>query len=376
MRLVFSCLLVLGTVSLYAVAKPDVDTKLSKSVDRSFSVSSNANFTLINKYGQVVINTWDKDSIKVNAKITAFGKDYSDANKLLDRVDIDFRQTGSYVTVTTLLDRKSGFFKELWNNISDYSKTLLSKTKLEIDYEIYMPATINLELQNKFGDLYLAEMYGKCDINIMHGNMRANRFHGVSSVEVAYGDIKIKELSSGVLTLKTVEGELLEAGNIELRSSTSHLTIKKVDKLELDSRNDKSLRIKEVNRLMGKSLFSKIEVERLVKNADLDMNYGQIDFEGIPFSFSRIRLDGKYTDISLMFDPDSYITVDITAKTEQLNIPEVRGDIQKEYLDKKKVIHVTGSIGEKNNYPGYVEINSSGGEVALELSGVRHSVNK
>ena len=292
-RLVFSVLLAVFCTSLWAGTGPGSDTKLTKSIDRSFRVSKNSHFELVNKYGQIIINTWEKDSIKLNVTITAYGKNYSEAEKLLDRVDIDFRQTGQYLTTETLLDRRSGFFKELWNNISDYSKTLLSKTKLEVDYQVYMPTTVDLDLDNKFGDIYLGEIDAKCDINIMHGNLRANRIHKTSNIEVAYGDVKIKELAAGRLTLKTVEGDILTLGDVQLKSSSSEIYIKKADKIDIDSRSDKKLRFEEVNRLSGKGLFSKFEIDRLAKSLDLDMNYGEINAASIPFSFSKINVEGK-----------------------------------------------------------------------------------
>ena len=375
-RLAFSVLLTAFCTSLWAGDVTSNDTKLTKSIDRSFRVSSNSHFELVNKYGQIIINTWDKDSIKMNVTITAYGKNYGDAEKLLDRVDIDFRQTGQYLTAETLLDRRSGFFKELWNNISDYSKTLLSKTKLEVDYQVYMPTTVDLDLENKFGDIYLAEIDAKCDINIMHGNLRANRIHKNSTIEVAYGDVKIKELASGRLTLKTVEGDILTLGDVQLKSSSSEIYIKKADRVDIDSRSDKKLRFEEVNRLSGKGLFSKFDIEKLTKSLDLEMNYGEVNAMNIPFSFSKIDIDGKNTDILLKFDPGAYLEVDIHAKEEDLLIPSDGRSYTKEYTDdKQKYVHVRGTLGEKNNYPGYVYINAGGGEVSLELSGLNHSVN-
>ena len=240
-----------------------------------------------------------------------------------------------------------------------------------------MPTTVDLDLDNKFGDIYLGEIDAKCDINIMHGNLRANRIHKTSNIEVAYGDVKIKELAAGRLTLKTVEGDILTLGDVQLKSSSSEIYIKKADKIDIDSRSDKKLRFEEVNRLSGKGLFSKFEIDRLAKSLDLDMNYGEINAASIPFSFSKINVEGKNTDIFVKFDPGVYLEVDIQAKEEDLSIPADSRSLTKKYTDdKEKYVHIKGTLGEKNNYPGYVYINSYGGEVSLELSGLSHSVNK
>ncbi len=377
MKLVFSLMVLLLSTGTYAVNGPSDDSQRSKSVERTFKVTPDGYFEVTNKYGQIIVNTWENDSIKINAEITAHGKDYEDARKLLSRVEVDFRQTGQYLTVETLLDRKSGFFKELWNNISDYSKTLLSKTKLEIDYTIYVPRSINLEVENKFGDLYLSEITGKCDINISHGNLRSNVIHGQSNIEVAYGDVKIKKMEAGRLTLKTVEADILELGDVILKSSSSNILIKKADQVDIDSKSDKSVRFEEIQRLTGESLFSNIELEGLEKSLDLNMNYGDLEVENVAFSFSKIDLEGKYADISLHFEPNTYLQADITAKEDLLSIPTNGTSLEKTYSDdKKKYVNMKGTIGQKNNYPGYLYVNSSGGEVSIRLQGTQHSVNR
>ncbi|GAA0891955.1 hypothetical protein GCM10009122_16340 [Fulvivirga kasyanovii] len=376
-KLIFS--VVLCACFLQAPAKPgdNDDTKLTKTIERDFSMPKNGYLELINKYGQVVINTWSKDSVKVKVKITAYGKDYSDAEKMLERVDIDFRSTSPYLTIETMLDRKSGFFKELWNNISDYSKTLLSKNKIEIDYEIFMPETMALDIENKFGDIYMHEVSGKCNINLMHGNLRANKFNASSNIEVGYGDVRIKQLTEGLLVLKGVEAEIAKLGNVEVKSSSSEVNIKEAGKVTLDSRGDQRFNIDKVSILEGKVTFSRIELQEMEKTLDLDMNYGELRVKSIPFSFNKINLSGKYTDITLDFMPNSYLEVDISAKEESLFLPRENVKLDKAYTDEKqKYVRVKGRIGNKTNYPGNVYINSPGGDVTINLSGLQHSVNK
>lgn len=377
MRSVYSLLFLWIAASAFAEVRPKEATTESKTYERSFKVAPDSYLEITSKYGQIIVNTWDKDSIQVKAKVTAHGKDYSDARKLLSRVDVDFSQTGQYLSVETMLDRKSGFFKDLWNSVSDYSKTLLSKTKLEVDYTLYVPSSINLEVENKFGDLYLSEIKGKCDLSITHGNLKANVIHGSSSIEVGYGDVKIKELKTGVLTLKTTDTDIQLLGDVTLKSASSHVRIKKADQLNLDSRSDKSLRFEEVNRVTGKSLFSKLELGQVNKTIDLNMNYGEIRADNVAFSFSKIDLEGKYTDVYLKFAPDTYLQADITAKEDQLSVPVDGVVLERNYEDeKKKYVNIKGTMGEKNNYPGYLFINSLGGEVSISLYGIAHSVNK
>lgn len=377
MKLIFSVILFFLFFQVVARPPDKDDTKLTKTIDRDFGVPKNGFLELINKYGQVVINTWDKDSVKVKVRITAYGKDDSDAEKMLERVDIDFRKISTYLTIETVLDRKSGFFKELLNNINDYSKTLLSKNKLEIDYEIFMPETMHLDLENKFGDVYVQEMKGKVDIIVTHGNLRAGRFLASARIEAGYGDVKIKEMKEGRLLLKGVKADIGKLGDVDLSSSSSEIIIKEADQLRLDSRSDRRLQINRASHIYGKATFSKLEVQELDKTLDLNMTYGEVRVIQIPFSFSKINIEAKYTEIALDFHPGSYVEADITALEETLSLPSVNNNLDKRYIDEKhKYVQVTGKMGSKNNYPGYLYINSSGGEVSVNLEGLQHSDTK
>ncbi|WP_202241891.1 DUF4097 family beta strand repeat-containing protein [Fulvivirga sediminis] len=365
--------LALGVVK----AEEKEDTKSIRLIEKSFNVEAGGFLELMNKYGQVDVHTWNKDSVKVKVEIVGYGKDEDDAEKLTDRVNIDFNKTGQYLIIETILDRKSGFFKELWNNINDYSKTLLSKNKIEINYEIYMPRSFNLELDNKFGDVYLHELFGKCEVRVTHGNLRANKFNGTTKIDVGYGDIRIKELSDGQLILKSVEGEVLKMGKVDINSVSSDLRIVEANDITLESKSDRKLIFEKLNYIKGNTSFSELEIESLNKSADMDMSYGSVSFKSVPFSFNKIDIRSKYTDVFLDFFPNSYLKVDITAKDENLRLPFENVKTKKEYLDdKQKEVRVTGRIGVETNYLGYVNIEANGGDISLSLSGVKQSANK
>ncbi|UII22525.1 hypothetical protein [Fulvivirga ligni] len=376
MKLIFNCLALLLCISFVAKANSGTDHKSTKKIQKAYDMPANGYLEVFNKYGQVVISTWEKDSVQVNITITGFGKDEEDAQKMLDRVDIDFNKTGQYLTMETLLDRKSGFFKEVWNNINDYSKTILSKNKLEIDYEIFMPATMHLELDNKFGDVYLQELSGQCDIKIMHGNLRANRINAYSQIDIGYGDIRIKEFKKGRLTLKSVEGEIKKLGQVDLQSSSSALIIEEAENIIIDSRSDRKLVFQNLNSIKGKSTFSEIEIEELQKTADLNLTYGYMSIKSIPFSFNKINVESRYTDINLAFYPNSYLKIDITGREEDIRLPKENAKTKTDYLDeKKRDVRITGEIGDKSNYPGELFIKSAGGEINLSLSSLKQSAN-
>ena len=364
MKSLFKIALILLPGLVYA-GDPN-DDQVSRTVTRSYSMTNEGNLELINKYGQVVITQWDKDSVSFNIEIIGYGKTRSDARKTLERVDIDFDKTSQYLTVETVFDRASNFVVEVWKNFSDESRAILSKSKIEINYEIFVPAGMDITLDNRYGDVFLNEMDGKLNLEIMHGNLRANNINSNSTVQVGFGDVRIKYLKSGRLDLKAADGNIVKVGNIDINSGSSELVIREADRVRIDSRSDKRIRLNDVKSLSGKGLFSNISVGTLRNSLEMDMSYGDIRAENILFNFSRIDIDSKSTDMDLHLNSKSYITVEIEGNEQDMFLPMVFNNLDRKQTDsKKKLVLLSGKVGSRNNYPAILNIYAQGGDVNI-----------
>ena len=351
----------------------DNDSKVSKTISERYLMPKNGHLDIINKYGQVLISNSDNDSVVVIIEIIAYGKDRSAANKIIERVDFNFSQTNQYLNLETVLDRKSGVFKELWNSIGDYSKTLLSKNKLEINYEVSVPRSTTISINNKFGDVFMADRYKKVELELSHGNLRANDFNTDANISVSYGKAQIRHLKSGNLIFKATEVSIKSVGTVDIKSSSSELVIIKAEEVSLNSRSDKKVEINSIARLKGKMTFSKLQIENLTKSLDVDLSYTDILISHIPFNFSLVRIASKSSDIELEFDPITYMDVNIKAHEYRLDIPMEQ--LEKEYLDKKRGhAQYSGTIGKKNNYKGSLNIDSQHGPINIRLKPQQQSV--
>ena len=357
-RLLFICLPIL------AVGKPP-DSQVSKNISRSFAMTAGGNLEINNKYGQVVISAWDEDSVSFSVDITAFGKSRSDARKILDRVEVDFDKTSQFLTAETVFDRNSSFFVEIWKSFTDEARSLLSKSKIEINYEVKIPRGMAINLENRYGDVYLSEMDGRMNLTVMHGNLRSNNLNANANIEVAFGDVRIKYMNSGRLVLKAADGDIIKVGNVTLSSSSSDLTIREAERLRLDSRSDKRLKFDKVTSLSGKGLFSNIIVGELTGSMELDLSYGEIEARRVAFNFSTIDIIAKAADIDLVLSPRSYITADIEGKEESMYLPLEFENLDKSYTDSKKIVKVRGKVGKANNYPAILSIQSTGGDITI-----------
>ncbi len=360
----FSHLLVFIGLAISAIGADD--TKLTKSIEKKYKVSSNVNIDINNKYGQVIVNTWSKDSVLVNIEVTAFGKNSSDTRKTLDRVDFDFNQVSNFLTIQTVFDRSTGTFKEFFNSIGDYSKSLLSKNKLQVDYEIYVPEKSSLDLKNKFGDVYINRHEGRLKLVMSHGDFKANDLTGSSTIVLSFGNLSVKNLQDSDLDVRASEVEIQKTANLSLRSSSSEIEIKEAFSVKVDSRNDK-IDIDKLQVIQGKGVFSKIRLGEVESLIDLDLSYGDIRTDLVRSKFSKVEIESRSADINLVISDRSSFKAYWVVREDNLSRDQVFKDFSaKPHDDRKGYSVITGSYG--SGEASEITIKAQGGDVSVKLS--------
>ena len=347
------------------------ETRLSKSIDKSFKVSDRMGLDITNKYGSVIIDTWSRDEVSLKIEIVAYGKDASAAEKLIDRVEFDFKQSSDFLEIESVFDRKKSFFKDLLNAVSDYSASLLSKHKLQVNYELTIPENASsITVDNRFGDVHMNNTGGRLNVTIAHGNFRANELKDYSRLNVSYGKAKMRELHEANMSLKGAELELEFAGKLDIKSSSSTIIVNKALEIDLESTNDK-IEIDEVADITGSANFTDLKIYNLSNACRLTQNYGEMTVKNISDSFGSIRLNGKSTDYVLVFSNHSRFEARIYARDDKLKIADYPGQREKRYMDdRSKFVRITGNFGA-NVSESKLDINAQNGEVSVNFTEVQ-----
>ncbi len=348
-------------------ASANDDTKLSKTVSKSYKVNRSTKLEVVNKYGDLILNTWDKDSIKIRIVVTAFGKNRETSEKLLDRTDFEFSMVGDYLTIHTTLDKSKGWFKDLWSELGQYSKNILSKDQLDIDYELFLPDYINVDLTNKFGDVFIPDRMGETRLELSNGSLKMDNVKKSAVLDLSFCKADIKSVEKATLYLKSVELDLLYANELTLKSSSSEIFIREASKINLTSRTDK-ININEVKVLQGQGSFTKIWVRSFLGTLRMNMNYGALSAENVKTGFNKIEVTGKSTDFQLDFAHNAYFKAKVIAKEGRMNLPR-NHNLKQVYTDgREKFIEASGYLGTMNSTPALIDINAQGGKVDLNFA--------
>lgn len=357
--ILFLVLLVMGGVQ--SVAQPL--QKQTKTMFSAYSVTQNTTLDIINKYGKVIINTWNQDSVVIKVEITAYERNNEEIGKLMDRVSIDVHYFGGFVTAKTELDKNSGLFREKWNSLVDDSKTLTNRNKVNIDYELYVPAGSTVNLENKFGDVYIGGTLGSSKFNLAHGDLKAHNFTGLTRLEMSFGKANIRTIQQGFMVLRSADLTLDQVEDLDLESTSSEIHIRKSGSLKIESRNDKMI-VNQVDMFRGNSSFSDVKMEQLNGFISFKLNYGEIIISKIKADFTNVDLYSESGDINLTFDQGANMQMSLYGRQEQLYLSKNLLKLDRTIIDEKdKIVSLKGGVGNQNVKQSMVNVHSETGDV-------------
>ncbi|MEO9803177.1 MAG: hypothetical protein ABJF04_08025 [Reichenbachiella sp.] len=368
-------LLAIGVILAAYITHAQTRT-LTKNISQSFEIEEKSTIELTNKYGQVIVDTWDKDSVIVNVKITAYGKNDEALTKNMQRVNVEFKNFGDLLNIETVLDRNSSMFKEVMNSLGDYSKTIISKNKISIDYDLIIPHKAILILDNKFGDVYVQNLTQKATIKVAHGDFKAEELSGTSRLNFSFGKVRIKKLEKAFIELKGADFDLREGGDIDLTSSSSTFDVRAVKSLKVDSRNDK-IYLEKVTAVRGYSSFSNVLIDSMLDRIDMELNYGDIRINSINSNFNLVNLKSRTADVNISLDMGAYFLATLKGREDRMFLTRNFMGMEKVRNDEnEKIITLSGEVGMIKAKRSQVNIEGESGEVIVYLEETGGITNK
>jgi hypothetical protein len=201
------CLLLIPVLQSLAAEDPMVEKR--KTYTKSYDISGNDRITLDNKFGEVKINTWTKNEVKVDVTIITKSSTEERAQQLLDLVSIEDGKNAEGVFFRT--ERKNDTKKS--GNKNDY-KNEDSKT----NYQVYLPAGNPLKVSNQFGATIIPDINGLLELSSKFGSLTAGKLTNVKDLSVEFGTATIESIRGNDLHIKFSRAIINNVeGNIKAR---------------------------------------------------------------------------------------------------------------------------------------------------------------
>jgi len=292
---------------LPTLAFSDVDTKYkhekSKTISREYAVDADAIVRLKNKYGNMNITTWSKNKVEIDVKITVKGNDLDDVENQLEDITVSFDSGASFVDAETIIESQ----KSNWNWWGK-SKNLNYK----IDYIVRMPTSNKVDLNNRYGNIYLDKISGKSTINCDYGKINIGELNNDSNY------INLDYCSTSTIGY---------AKNADINIDYSKLSIEKSESIKVNADYSTfnggeikninfntdygSIRLEDVENVEGNGDYTGIKLGKVRKNLNLDSDYGSISIEELVKGFEQVVISAKYAGVRIGSNDDNNFNFEI-----------------------------------------------------------------
>ncbi len=355
-----SILLASFFISLCALSQQAEESRLITNV---YPANAETSIEVSNKYGMMHVNTWAKDSVKIEISMVVRAKQVDKVKKMMNEVDFSFVNTPYYIVSKTIFSNTG---RDMMN---DFKGALLSTTdnSIRIDYTIWLPKKCNVKLENRFGDIYADDLEGIININLSYGSFKAHSLIGNVHLDLSFGDASIYEMNAARINFGYGELSIEKANSLTLLSKSARVSIEEVNKLKLDTRRDKYY-INKVSNVEGNASFSSININTLTTLCNGTLSYGNIYFKELGEKLSEINLKSKYTDISLGLSKNNISSqCDITYTKTNVILPTTNIAIEKNVIDPKlQTFRSTGIVGTNVSTSSKITIVAEGGEIRFK----------
>jgi hypothetical protein len=187
------------------VATTAAAAELNETVDRTFDVRPGAKVSLENLNGSITIGSWDQPRVRVVAYKTVEGgrRDVQEAMKEL-RVQMTPRDGG--LAVMTHYPKDSEGVSSIFAWLTG------DHVSANVRYELTVPKTMNLEVENTNGTIRVTEVAGDHELDTTNGRIELVRCAGSLDASTTNGGIaaELVKLSPGQRnSLSTTNGRIV-----------------------------------------------------------------------------------------------------------------------------------------------------------------------
>lgn len=207
----------------HAEEKNNIEKK--KSVIKIYDVSSKDNLLIDNQFGQVKINLWDKNEIRIDISIKANSSSDDRAQQFLDAVEIEDKKSGNQISLRTIINKNSD---SNWS----WNKNNGKGNYVQIDYNVSMPKNTPLSVKNRFGNTDVPTFSAPLNIVSKYGTFSANELGQKNDIEVSYGKAEIQKMINGSLDIAYSTLELDKVNNVVLVNKFGKMKIGEVETLD------------------------------------------------------------------------------------------------------------------------------------------------
>jgi hypothetical protein len=271
------------------------DSEYKKVIVKEFSTNPGTTLSVSNKYGKIIVHTWNKNEVKATITITGFGKSVEEATSIVNMVDIVQNNSGNSASLQTVYNPSSSGSKWFsWGGKKD------SKDYVNIDYEMYVPERLaQLVLDNNFGDVITDVLSFPASIKMNYCNYDIKEAERTLELNMNYcdrGRIGKAETVNIRANYSNLKSDMI--ASLTTRSNYCEYNLGIVTRLATNGNYDE-YNINKVGSFNGRNTYTDFRFAEVQSDINSKLVYGDLSVKALGTGFKSAELQLTYTDVKL-----------------------------------------------------------------------------
>lgn len=279
--------------------------------------------------GHITVEAWDGDEVSlVVRKRVRTRKSAASAEEQFGKMRVDIEQTSSTLDIR--------------GDVPDYRMGI--GYGFSIDYEMRVPAGVDLELRTSDGPVRVNGVYGKVYARSSDGDIAVDRI-GTAELRTSDGDIRADAIE-GDLSAVTSDGDIRVSnvgGDAHVRSSDGNVDCHDIEGLLVVQLSDGNVHAQAIHGgISARSSDGQLVVKDASGPVELKTSDGDIELSlAAPVPMSRVTCSSSDGNIRFRLNDSAAFTIAAKTSSGRVNVG-VPGEFHREQDGKRVEGHVNG----------------------------------
>jgi len=189
---------------LFVCARQLLAGEIRERFEKTYPLKMGGEFRLKNTNGAVLITSWDRNEVKIEAEKVVRARSREEAERIMKEIEINVRESDGLVEVDTRLPKRGdgGFWDWVFNG---------GGTNIEVKYWITVPAQVNLTAASVNGEVRAQDISGRAELETTNGRVEVINASGSVNAETTNGsiDVALTKVTAGEsMIFETTNGRI------------------------------------------------------------------------------------------------------------------------------------------------------------------------
>lgn len=337
-----SMVVLLLTASICLLQAKNTSSEKRREITKSFAVSTTDLLDVDNRFGNINIEHWNKNTVEIRVVIEAIASNENKALENMNKVSVNIDKRQNIISAVTSI-----------NNLNQKNNE-----RVTVNYTILIPTQIKLTLKQEFGNITIADGHqGASNLSIKFGNLSAGNFSAMLDLTSKFSNVTLGNLKTASFNLQhSGKVELQNADRLKVNLQFSNLKGQHINSIEIDQRHS-DVNISGIENGTISLQHSGIKIGNFKQSLTVKtLSHSNLEIKELQKGFDQLSVNANFGNVKIYMEPDIAFNLKANASF---------GDIK---LDNSFKQNNRNSI-EKNNKKSLTSQINGGSKGKIEFEG-------